>query len=99
MPVLMSVDTNALGGWRDGQVKELEHAAPRMPQCPDRATTRYGLRLDYLFTTLDEAHIERCQTMAERYGSDHSPLVATLRFEAPPAVAYDASRAAWTSVW
>jgi endonuclease/exonuclease/phosphatase family metal-dependent hydrolase len=81
LPMLLSVDTNALGGVRDGQIQDLERAAPRMKQCPAQATTRFGLRLDYLFTTLHDTHIEQCQTMKGRYGSDHNPLVATLRFQ------------------
>jgi endonuclease/exonuclease/phosphatase family metal-dependent hydrolase len=79
-PFVMGVDTNAALGVRSGPVSTIDAIVPRLTQCGDRRTTRWFARPDFLFTTLPERRISRCDTLRERYGSDHAPLVAWIDY-------------------
>ena len=74
----MSIDANAWLGEHDIAIKELKKAMPVMNQCGSGSTTPYGLRLDFVFSTLAADRIEGCRTLPDEFGSDHRPIVVTL---------------------
>ena len=78
LPLIVGVDANAFFGTRDAVFKRLQTAVQLAPNCDTRSTAAFGRRLDFVFSTLDSSHIRSCETLPEKYGSDHRPIVVTM---------------------
>ena len=39
-------------------------------------------RLDFIFTDVSDSAVSRCETLDDRYGSDHRPIVLTINYPA-----------------
>jgi endonuclease/exonuclease/phosphatase family metal-dependent hydrolase len=88
MPVVAAGDLNARDGANDGTVRALSSSI-RVEDCGNGRTFRLPLRvdalflgrLDFVFSTLDDFGLTRtCETLREPMGSDHVPLLMTVRF-------------------
>jgi endonuclease/exonuclease/phosphatase family metal-dependent hydrolase len=78
MPLVLGIDTNALLGRGDAVVGALEAALPLAPSCARGRTGPWPFgRLDFVFTNLPPATIT-CETLTDRYGSDHVPMLLTV---------------------
>jgi len=75
LPIVLGIDANAIAGGHSGAVHAIEQVAPRLRQCGTGRTNAWLARIDFLFSTLPASAIERCETLHDRYGSDHSPQV------------------------
>lgn len=87
-PVVAAGDLNARDGANDATVRALSSSI-RLEDCGSGRTFRLPLRvdalflgrLDFVFSTLDDAGLTRtCETMRDSMGSDHVPLMMTIRF-------------------
>jgi endonuclease/exonuclease/phosphatase family metal-dependent hydrolase len=76
-PVLLGIDTNAARGRADGAVRTLEKALP-LEACGNGRTGSWLARVDFIFSNLPESFGKVCETFADRYGSDHLPLLLTI---------------------
>jgi endonuclease/exonuclease/phosphatase family metal-dependent hydrolase len=88
MPIVAAGDLNSRNGVDDGTVRALS-ASIRREDCGSGRTFRLPLRidafflgrLDFMFSTLDEVGLMRtCETLRDGLGSDHVPLLMTIRF-------------------
>ena len=75
-------DANAMSGFGHGTVKALAAVAPVARRCGTGRTAPWFARLDFLFTDVSDSAVSRCQTLDDRYGSDHRPIVLTIDY--PP---------------
>jgi endonuclease/exonuclease/phosphatase family metal-dependent hydrolase len=80
-PTVVGVDTNAITGTHSGAVRALNQVAPRIRQCGSGRTNVWLARIDFFFATLPRASVSRCETLHERYGSDHVPQVLSVDAE------------------
>jgi endonuclease/exonuclease/phosphatase family metal-dependent hydrolase len=80
LPLIIGADTNATSGFRHGTVTELAKVARVLRQCGTGRTSAWFARSDFLFSDLDESAITDCETLDQRYGSDHLPIVMTIGF-------------------
>jgi endonuclease/exonuclease/phosphatase family metal-dependent hydrolase len=81
LPVVIGADLNSWFGVRDQAVQEIHSVIPRVQECGDQATFRFGLRLDHVFTTLPKETHAGCFVDRDSFGSDHYPIL--LRFIMP----------------
>jgi endonuclease/exonuclease/phosphatase family metal-dependent hydrolase len=72
-PLVVGADLNTWFGAGEETVEQIARAVPLVKGCDRRPTFRFGLRLDYLFTSA--ANVVECEVGADSYGSDHHPLV------------------------
>jgi endonuclease/exonuclease/phosphatase family metal-dependent hydrolase len=80
VPLVLGIDTNALLGRSGAVVGQLEAVLPLAPGCTSGRTGPWPFgRLDFVFTDLPEATIT-CETLTDRYGSDHVPVVLTVEW-------------------
>jgi endonuclease/exonuclease/phosphatase family metal-dependent hydrolase len=77
-PLLVGGDFNAWFGAADPAVKAIDRIVPRVRECGDAPTFRFGRRLDHLFTTLPGAARAGCEVQRDRFGSDHRALTLHL---------------------
>lgn len=77
-PLVVGADLNTWFGAREQTVRAIDAVVPRALECGDRPTFRFGLRLDYLFTTLPQSMHPRCDILPATFGSDHHPVVLRL---------------------
>jgi endonuclease/exonuclease/phosphatase family metal-dependent hydrolase len=77
-PLVMGGDLNALWGERDTTVKTLK-SVMRIEPCGTGSTHLLG-RFDYIFSTLGDSPRRACQTLKDKYSSDHRPLLLTLEY-------------------
>jgi endonuclease/exonuclease/phosphatase family metal-dependent hydrolase len=78
-PAIVGGDLNTLFGYRDPAYLE---AASRLPDSPtaDRRPTFAGLlRLDHLFFNLPDGWAARSNRVDRRFGSDHHPVIGSVR--------------------
>jgi endonuclease/exonuclease/phosphatase family metal-dependent hydrolase len=75
-PLIMGGDLNALWGVQDQTVRTLSHVM-RMEACGTGRTHLFG-RFDYIFSTLQPSVPRSCQTLQDKYASDHRPLLLRL---------------------
>jgi len=88
MPLVVGGDLNARDGPSDkavtalsAQIHKEECGTGRTFRLPLRVDVLFVDRLDYMFSTLDDFGLMRtCQTLDDRMGSDHVPLVMTIQF-------------------
>lgn len=79
LSTIIGADLNSWFGVRDGSVREIDRVVPRVGECGDHATFRFGgLRLDHLFTTLPQESRGGCTVERESFGSDHYPILLRL---------------------
>jgi endonuclease/exonuclease/phosphatase family metal-dependent hydrolase len=78
LPLVMGGDLNSLWGERDTTVTTLS-TVMKMEPCGTGSTHLLG-RFDYIFSTLGDAPPRTCETLKEKYSSDHRPLVLTLNW-------------------
>ena len=77
-PLVMGGDLNALWGEHDTTVKTLRTVMQLEP-CGTGSTHLLG-RFDYIFSTLGESPRRACETLKDKYSSDHRPLLLTLDY-------------------
>jgi endonuclease/exonuclease/phosphatase family metal-dependent hydrolase len=78
VPQVLGIDTNALLGRSGAVVGQLEAALPLAPSCTRGRTGPWPFgRLDFVFTNLPE-ETTTCETLSDRYGSDHVPVLLTI---------------------
>jgi endonuclease/exonuclease/phosphatase family metal-dependent hydrolase len=77
VPLIVGADLNTWFGAGEETVGYLDRVVPLVKGCGDRATFRFGRRLDYLFARGEE--IESCVIGASTYGSDHRPVLLIMR--------------------
>jgi endonuclease/exonuclease/phosphatase family metal-dependent hydrolase len=99
-PLVVGADLNTWFGRREEAFKTVAAALPEA-ECGRGKTNTWPRRLhwplgwwrgrlDYLFDNLDAREITRtCETIDERFGSDHNPIVMTI--DIPPAVAHSSA--------
>jgi endonuclease/exonuclease/phosphatase family metal-dependent hydrolase len=78
-PLILGGDFNTWFGFADQGFREIARAFPGTRVTDRRATFRGILRLDHLFFRLPAGWSARFQRAEDDYGSDHYPLVATIR--------------------
>ncbi len=76
-PVIVGGDFNTLAGPAEPAIRSMERQFARV-SCGSPLTRRWNLQLDYMFAT-DATLFAECAREAQRFGSDHHPLVARLR--------------------
>jgi endonuclease/exonuclease/phosphatase family metal-dependent hydrolase len=77
-PVIVAGDFNTLAGPDESAIRSLEQRFIRVG-CGDAPTHRWGLHLDYVFAS-DAALLTGCDREDQRFGSDHHPLTARVRY-------------------
>ena len=80
IPVVLGGDFNTWFGFSDSAYRETARAFPQTRVRDNRPTFRGLLRLDHLFYRLPETWRAEFHREDDRFGSDHYPLVATVRF-------------------
>lgn len=80
-PIVLGGDFNTWFGFAEPAYIETAEAFPDAPVTDPRATFRGVLRLDHLFFRLDDGWSAAFGRADERFGSDHFPLVATVRIQ------------------
>jgi endonuclease/exonuclease/phosphatase family metal-dependent hydrolase len=78
--IVMGGDLNSLWGMRDTTVSTLR-TVMNMEACGTGATHLLG-RFDYIFSTFGEGPRRHCETLNEKYSSDHRPLLLTIDWAA-----------------
>lgn len=79
VPTVLGGDFNTWFGFSDQAYVETLRAFPQTPATDRRATFRGLLRLDHQFHRLPAGWTASVRRLDDRYGSDHSPLVGTIR--------------------
>ena len=82
LPLLIGADANAMSGFGHGTVKALAGVAPVARRCGTGRTSPWFARLDFIFTDVSDSAVSRCETLDDRYGSDHRPIVLTIDYPA-----------------
>jgi endonuclease/exonuclease/phosphatase family metal-dependent hydrolase len=77
-PVIVAGDFNTLAGAEEPAIRSLEQGFTRVG-CGKASTHRWGLQLDYVFAS-DAALLTDCDREDRRFGSDHHPLTARVRY-------------------
>jgi endonuclease/exonuclease/phosphatase family metal-dependent hydrolase len=80
VPTLLAGDFNTWFGFSDQAYLETARAFPQTRVSDTRPTFLGVLRLDHFFFRLPDGWRAEFHRESERYGSDHAPLVATIRF-------------------
>jgi len=75
MPLVVGGDLNTWFGARETTVGYLDAVVPRVAECGDRPTFRYGLHLDHILTTIAPEARRGCDILDDSFGSDHRPTV------------------------
>jgi endonuclease/exonuclease/phosphatase family metal-dependent hydrolase len=79
-PLILGGDFNTWSGFSDQAYRTLARRFPVTRVVDRRATFRGWLRLDHLFFRLAPGWTSRFRRADERFGSDHYPLVGSVRF-------------------
>lgn len=82
VPLILGADLNSWFGFRDSAYRAAAQAFPQTRVTDRRATFRGLLRLDHLFFRLRDGWTADFRRADDRYGSDHYPLIGTVRFAA-----------------
>lgn len=82
LPLLIGADANAMTGFSHGTVKALDGVAPVARRCGTGRSSPWLARMDFIFTNVPDASVSSCETLDDRYGSDHRPIVLTVGY--PP---------------
>ncbi len=77
---IVGADANAIRGVRDGTVRAIDKVVPVLRRCGAGRTARWLRRLDFLFSDLPESTISHCETLQDRYGSDHRPVLMRMEY-------------------
>jgi endonuclease/exonuclease/phosphatase (EEP) superfamily protein YafD len=80
--VVLGADMNTLFGFRDRAYVEALRAFPDTRVTDRRPTFGRLLRLDHLFFRLTDGWTASFRRAEDNYGSDHHPLIGTIRFAA-----------------
>ncbi len=80
-PTVLGGDFNTWFGFSDQAYLETATAFPQTPAADRRATFLGMLRLDHLFCRLPEGWQASARRADRRYGSDHAPLIGSVRFQ------------------
>jgi endonuclease/exonuclease/phosphatase family metal-dependent hydrolase len=79
-PLILGGDFNTWSGFSDQAYRTLARRFPATPVADRRATYRGWLRLDHLFFRLPPGWSSSFRRADGRFGSDHYPLVGSVRF-------------------
>ena len=80
LPLVLGIDTNALLGRSGRVVGRIEAVLPLPSSCTRGRTGPWPFgRVDFVFTNLP-VETTRCETLADRYGSDHVPVLLTVEW-------------------
>jgi endonuclease/exonuclease/phosphatase family metal-dependent hydrolase len=79
-PMVLAGDFNTWFGFRDQAYLETVRDYPQTRLTDTRRTFRGLLRLDHVFYRLPEGWSAEVRRAESSYGSDHHPLIATIRF-------------------
>ncbi len=79
-PLILGGDFNTWSGFSDRAYLTLARAFPGTRVVDRRATFRGLLRLDHMFFRLPSGWAATLRRADDRFGSDHSPLVAIVKF-------------------
>ncbi len=79
-PLILGGDFNTWSGFSDQAYRTLLHRFPDTRVVDRRATFRGWLRLDHLFFRLAPGWTATFRRADDRFGSDHYPLVGSVRF-------------------
>lgn len=80
VPVVLGIDTNAVFGRRGAAVGTLEAVLPLPASCTGGRTGAWPFgRLDFVFTDVPAGRIT-CETLTDRHGSDHVPVLLTVEW-------------------
>jgi endonuclease/exonuclease/phosphatase (EEP) superfamily protein YafD len=79
-PLVLGGDFNTWSGFSDQAYLALAHRFPSTRVLDRRATFLGLLRLDHLFFRLAPGWTVRFRRADARFGSDHYPLVGSIRF-------------------
>lgn len=77
-PMIVGADLNTWFGVKEGAVHAIDDVVPRVAECGDGPTFRFGLRLDHLFTSLPPSARRGCEVLPDALLSDHHPVVMRL---------------------
>ena len=80
-PTVLAGDFNTWFGFSDRAYLDIAHAFPQTTVVDRRATFRGLLRLDHAFFRLRPGWHAEFRRADSRFGSDHYPLVGSLRFD------------------
>ena len=80
IPLVLGIDTNALLGRSGAIVGTLEAVLPLAPACTRGRTGPWPFgRIDFIFTNF-ALGTTTCETLSDRYGSDHVPVLLTVEW-------------------
>jgi endonuclease/exonuclease/phosphatase family metal-dependent hydrolase len=74
--VIVGGDLNTWFGAGEDTVSAIDAVVPRARACGGAPTFRFGLRLDYIFTSVESR--VRCDVVGDTFGSDHHPVALEL---------------------
>jgi endonuclease/exonuclease/phosphatase family metal-dependent hydrolase len=80
LPLVIGADANATRGFRHGTVRALAVVAPVLRQCGTGRTSAWFARSDFIFSDVPASAISHCETLGDRYGSDHRPIVMIIDY-------------------
>ena len=80
LPLVIGADANATRGFRHGTVRALAAAVPVLRQCGTGKTSAWFARSDFVFSDVPASAIAHCETLDDRYGSDHRPIVMIIDY-------------------
>lgn len=83
-PLVLGADLNSWFGFRDAAYRAAATGFPQTRVTDRRPTFGGLLRLDHLFFRLDNGWNAVFVRAEDRYGSDHYPLIGTIRFAPDP---------------
>jgi endonuclease/exonuclease/phosphatase family metal-dependent hydrolase len=79
-PTILGLDTNAVLGSVDPAVRTVASALP-IENCGRGNTLElWPFRVDFIFSNLGSSPRRACETLRDRHGSDHRPLLLTIRY-------------------
>jgi endonuclease/exonuclease/phosphatase family metal-dependent hydrolase len=80
LPIVLGIDTNAAWGMNDPTVKALDRVLRVQRRCGGGPTSPWLARVDFFFTNLPSTLTHRCETVSDKFGSDHRPVILTIEF-------------------
>ena len=80
LPLIIGADANPIRGFDHGTVTALDGIAPVLRRCGTGRTSAWLARSDFIFSDVPQPFVSSCETLDDRYGSDHRPIVMTIDY-------------------